>query len=506
MQNGEADLQTLLQRLRNEVRKRKLGFEASEPQETQPFTGANSPPRDAQATETSGLVSKIREKTRFKDTRRALDRAAAKNESAQRWPRFLRGIRRNQETVNDSLISSVKALLQSLESLNTNFSLVETQLAEQTDRNRDQLAQLEQRFADWLRQANEERERRQTHDKKVMEGLGRAAELTSRLTAQQGRLAGFESEISNLAGFQEQHSRQLVEIQRFITEQQRQTVEEQRQLEELHRQLTELRGNVQEDRGKTPTQAEINFVRDKVNILQGSFAVLQEHLLKNAKRSLSKPGARSLQKDLRAHETDAFYLAFENQFRGDREQIKDRFRFYIPIILEAKNTTGTATAIDVGCGRGEWLELLREHGFDGSGVDLNVCMIEECRSRGLQVECADAIAYLRGIPAASLSIVTGFHIVEHLTLDQLLDLFRESFRVLHARGKAIFETPNPECSKVASYSFFLDPTHRNPIPHELLCFAAQHAGFGASHIERLQPYFEDSVLKGYLDYSGIFTK
>jgi len=300
--------------------------------------------------------------------------------------------------------------------------------------------------------------------------------------------------------------RQLVEIQKFITEQQRQTIDEQRQLEELQRQLTEFRSSVQEDRTKTPTQAEINFVREKVNILQGSFAVLQEHLLKDAKRSLSKTGARSLQKDLKSHETDAFYFAFENQFRGDREQIKERLRFYIPIILETKNTTGTAAAIDVGCGRGEWLELLREHGFEGSGVDLNACMIEECRSRGLQVECGDAIAYLRGIPAASLSIVTGFHIVEHLTLDQLLDLFRESFRVLHARGKAIFETPNPECSKVATYSFFLDPTHRNPIPQELLCFAARQAGFGATRVERLQPYSENGVFKGYLDYSGIFTK
>src|SRR5882762_3788573 len=145
MQNGETDLQTLLQRLRNEVRKRKLDAEAIEREKYQAAIVPMCSPGEVAATERSHLLpSKVYDKERVKEARRALDRAAAKNESVRRWPRFLRGIRRNQEAVNDSLVSSVKGLLQSFESLNSNFSLLQTHLREQTGRNQNQLAQLEQ--------------------------------------------------------------------------------------------------------------------------------------------------------------------------------------------------------------------------------------------------------------------------------------------------------------------------------------------------------------------------
>jgi SAM-dependent methyltransferase len=305
---------------------------------------------------------------------------------------------------------------------------------------------------------------------------------------------------------QEREKQQLEEMRVFISEQEKQTVEEQRQLQQQQEQLAEVRARVEEYESSAHPHGEIEAVRDRVNALQGSFSILQAHLAKRKSRPLSPTAARSLNEDLKQHEADAFYLSFENQFRGAREEIKDRLRFYLPGIEQTKNATGNGSALDVGCGRGEWLELLREHGYDGRGVDLNICMVEECTSRGLTADCRDAIEYLRELPSGSLSLVTGFHIVEHLPFIQLLDLFRESHRVLRVHGTAIFETPNPECQKVPTYSFFLDPTHRNPIPQELLSFAARYAGFETTRIERLQPYYEEGVFKGHLDYSGIFTK
>jgi SAM-dependent methyltransferase len=363
--------------------------------------------------------------------------------------------------------------------------------------------QQERQFADLQKFVSEQQKQTEEEHRQLMEQGKQLAGVNAQLIEYQNdACARYHLTVEQ----QEQEKRQLEEMQGFIRAQEKQTIEEQRQLEEQQAQLTDVRARLEEFLVSTHTQEEIGTVRDKVNALQGSFAILQTHLAKRKTRPLSEPAAHSLHEDLKQHETDAFYLAFENQFRGDREEIKQRLRFYLPIIEQTKAITGNASAVDVGCGRGEWLELLQEHGYQGVGVDLNVCMVEECRSRGLKAEVSDAIAYLRALPPASLSLLTGFHIVEHLAFNQLFELFRESLRVLRIRGTAIFETPNPECAKVPAYSFYLDPTHRNPIPHELLCFAARQAGFGATRVERLQAYFEEGVFKGHLDYAGIFTK
>lgn len=203
---------------------------------------------------------------------------------------------------------------------------------------------------------------------------------------------------------------------------------------------------------------------------------------------------------------DPFYLAFEDQFRGSRELIRERMADYLPFLHQLLARIPHATAVDLGCGRGEWLQFLKENGIAGRGVDLNGRMVAECRSHGMQAMQGDAMEYLTSLPDASVAVVSGFHIVEHLSIVQLLALLAETRRVLQPGGMAIFETPNPECLKVSTYTFYLDPTHRNPVPMELLSFIATHSGFSATHVERLHPYCEEGVLKGYGDYAGIFTK
>jgi O-antigen chain-terminating methyltransferase len=196
------------------------------------------------------------------------------------------------------------------------------------------------------------------------------------------------------------------------------------------------------------------------------------------------------------HLLDALYVAFEDRFRGSREEIRERLKVYLPLLEQAKVGTCESSILDLGCGRGEWLELLRDSGFTARGIDINRIAIEQCRTRGLEAIEADVIAYLQSLPDASLSAVTGFHIIEHLPFEALIKLFDETVRVLNHGGLAIFETPNPENVLVGSYKFYLDPTHRNPLPSSVVKFLAQSRGLSNVTILKLHPYPDELKLSG----------
>ncbi len=184
--------------------------------------------------------------------------------------------------------------------------------------------------------------------------------------------------------------------------------------------------------------------------------------------------------------SDGFYRAFEDLHRGSRELIKGRQRVYAPFIAPLQKHYGHVPAIDLGCGRGEWLELLTEAGFDAQGVDLDDGMLEECRTRGLKVTTGDAIAALRALPDSSQAVVSGFHLVEHIPFEMVQELVAQALRVLKPAGVLILETPNPENIVVGTANFYLDPTHRQPIPPLLLSFVPQYAGFERVKVLRLQ--------------------
>jgi O-antigen chain-terminating methyltransferase len=183
---------------------------------------------------------------------------------------------------------------------------------------------------------------------------------------------------------------------------------------------------------------------------------------------------------------DEFYIQFEDKFRGSRELIKDRLKVYLPIIKPLKAIFADMSAIDLGCGRGEWLELLRENGWQGIGIDTNKSMIDYCKEAGLNAINEDAIAYLRSIESETISVISGFHIAEHLPFDSLLDLVKEAHRILLPGGFLILETPNPENILVGTATFYLDPTHLHPIPAQQLSFLAEFYGFYRTKILRLQ--------------------
>lgn len=181
-----------------------------------------------------------------------------------------------------------------------------------------------------------------------------------------------------------------------------------------------------------------------------------------------------------------FYRAFEEKFRGSRSLIRSRLEIYTPFLHAVAQVDGNNTGVDLGCGRGEWLELLADNGFAGIGVDLDNGMLQVSRERGLNVINGDAIDFLRMQKSNSFNVVTGFHIAEHIPFEQLQILINESHRILRPGGLLILETPNPENYRVSSLTFYLDPTHRNPIPPVLLHFMTEYYGFAQCKIMRLQ--------------------
>jgi SAM-dependent methyltransferase len=191
--------------------------------------------------------------------------------------------------------------------------------------------------------------------------------------------------------------------------------------------------------------------------------------------------------------SENFYKAFEDRYRGSRDTIKQRQSAYLPFLLPLARLHAPATALDLGCGRGEWLELANGNGFAARGVDLDDGMLSSCRERGLQVETADAIGTLRALPANSVALVSAFHLIEHIPFEAVHELIREALRVLQPGGLLIMETPNPENLSVGAHTFYRDPSHLRPLPPELMLFAVEFNGFARQRIVRLQ---EDPALRG----------
>ena len=196
------------------------------------------------------------------------------------------------------------------------------------------------------------------------------------------------------------------------------------------------------------------------------------------------------------HLLNSFYVAFEDHFRGTREDISDRLKVYLPSIEKANVGTPDAPILDIGCGRGEWLELLKESGYISRGLDINRVMVEQCQARGLEAIEADIINYLQSLPKNSLGAITGFHIIEHLPFKTLMRLFSETVRVLKPQGLVIFETPNPDNVLVGSNTFYLDPTHINPLPSATVKFMAEMFGLYNTQVITLHPYPENAKLDG----------
>jgi SAM-dependent methyltransferase len=170
------------------------------------------------------------------------------------------------------------------------------------------------------------------------------------------------------------------------------------------------------------------------------------------------------------------YRAFEDVFRGPEDRVRALQEPYLAVL------DGRAPVLDVGCGRGEFLDLLRDHGVEALGVDTDAGMVARCREKGHeQVEQADAVAHLRDLEDGSLGAVFSAQVVEHLPFAVLEELLALAVRKLRPGGLLVAETVNPHAAD-AMKAFWLDPTHQHPLFPEVMLTLARIAGFDAAWV------------------------
>ncbi len=178
------------------------------------------------------------------------------------------------------------------------------------------------------------------------------------------------------------------------------------------------------------------------------------------------------------------YGRFAERFRGSQEYVRKNIQFYLPRFRDR------APVLDLGCGRGEFLEMLRDAGVEARGIDQSEESVAFCRQNGLPVERADLFTYLEGLPDRSLGGIFCSQVVEHLEPLRLPELIRMAASKLSRGGLLAIETPNPECLAIFASHFYLDPTHTRPIPPPLTAFYMEESGLGQIEICRLSPAVE----------------
>jgi 2-polyprenyl-3-methyl-5-hydroxy-6-metoxy-1,4-benzoquinol methylase len=178
------------------------------------------------------------------------------------------------------------------------------------------------------------------------------------------------------------------------------------------------------------------------------------------------------------------YTRFAFRFRGPEEHVRQTEEFYKPFFADCRNV------LDIGCGRGEFLDLMREMGVTAIGIDLGEESVAQCRDKGLNAETADLFAYLGPDTSGEFDGIFASQLVEHLDPARLPEMIRLCAASLRRGGVLAIETPNPGCLAIFATYFYLDPTHTRPVPHQLLEFYMEEAGLGQIEVHELSPAVE----------------
>jgi len=172
---------------------------------------------------------------------------------------------------------------------------------------------------------------------------------------------------------------------------------------------------------------------------------------------------------------DALYISLEDHFRGDKATVHQRQMEYLPYISHI--VSDQFPLVDLGCGRGEWLQVLKENDISARGIDSNTACVAECTENGLSASLGELLDTLTQLPDASCGSITMFQVLEHLPFDVVVNVLRESRRVLIPGGVFIGEVPNSETLRVGASTFWIDPTHQRPLFPAVLAFLASSVGF-----------------------------
>jgi SAM-dependent methyltransferase len=236
-------------------------------------------------------------------------------------------------------------------------------------------------------------------------------------------------------------------------------------------------------------------VRDPGSGIRPSTSSGRPELVEGRDPEPGRPGTSS--RDVFRPALDAYkYLGFEDRFRGSQEAIRKRFESYVPLFANR------SPVLDVGCGRGEFLDLLNASHIAGRGIDLNHEMAEACRARGLDVTEADAVGYLSTLDDASLGGIFSAQVVEHLEPSYLLRFLELSFHKLRPGGRVVLETLNPACWVAFFDSYIRDITHVWPLHPETLKYLVVASGFSGATIEYRSPVREEDKLQAFAPATG----
>ncbi len=181
---------------------------------------------------------------------------------------------------------------------------------------------------------------------------------------------------------------------------------------------------------------------------------------------------------------DFDYTRFAFRFRGPEEHVRKTEEFYKPYFAGCRNV------LDIGCGRGEFLDLMREMDIVARGIDLSGESIAQCRDKGLNAETADLFTYLGSDTIEEFGGIFASQLVEHLDPAKLPRMIGLCAASLRRGGVLAIETPNPGCLAIFATYFYLDPTHTRPVPHQLLEFYMEEAGLGQIEVHELSPAVE----------------
>jgi SAM-dependent methyltransferase len=187
------------------------------------------------------------------------------------------------------------------------------------------------------------------------------------------------------------------------------------------------------------------------------------------------------------------YVGFEDRYRGSREAVREKLAQYVSLF------DGASNVLDVGCGRGEFLELLRERGVSARGVDLNPDMVALCRTAGFEAIQSDALALLSALPDASLGGLFSSQLIEHLPPDYLVRFLETAFHKLKPGAKIALETINPACWAAFFSAYLRDITHAQPIHPETLSYLASASGFVNVNIRYSAPFSDAEKLQPATD-------
>jgi len=391
--------------------------------------------------------------------------------------RSLNWMVREQIDFNQAAIECVQATLNAMNESNRVFAA----LAAEVEKAHNDAAGLREVHAQWLEWRRDWELRLAQAEVRLLRGVGElstAYEHHSREVVRQidGKLQRLEDTYRRTGA--EQHAAFVAESARSASE-----------LDQM------LRGDFEKVR------------RDYEAMIHQELRVLRQRVPAAVPQTVAAPVAAAAAGALQFD-----YAGFSDRFRGSEDYVRGKQRLYTPYFA------GRRDVLDIGCGRGEFLDVAKECGASAMGIDLDAEAVEYCRRKGHTAEVADLFDYLASLPDASLDGIFASQVIEHLAPERLPEMIRLCAVKLRRDGLIALETPNPECLAIFATHFYIDPTHTRPVPPSLAAFYLEEAGFGSLEIRRLSPAVETmpslaslpddfrNAFFGGLDYAAIARK